>query len=74
MPVSRQRHHEMCDNEPIPTGRSLSSAGGFIESPDFDYSALVDGAHRCRPEGMKGTSGLIDVLEAVFDPANRPRQ
>ena len=39
-------------------------------APDIDYPALVDGARRCPPRDLIGTSGFIHVLEAVLDPAH----
>lgn len=38
--------------------------------PDVDYPVFVDGARHGPPEDVGGTSGFIDFLEAVLDPAH----
>ena len=37
---------------------------------DTEYPAFVDGARRCPPEDVGGTSGFTEFLEAVLDPSH----
>jgi len=42
--------------------------GCFATEPGVKYPRCVEGARACPPEGMGGTGGYADIVEAIRDP------